>query len=142
MSGRESKLAKCTAFWRQGAIFLVLGTVLAGCAAPQAGRSGSLPEILSDVRQHPQNRLVSEVDCDRAMASRSGNFPYKAFFSGLFDVAEESGGRVFCASLVEAVIAGDLTESDLQAFGQRREERGFSALGDLLRKLLIAHERL
>ena len=126
----------------KAAIAIVVAPLLAGCASSQGGRSGSLPEILNDARAHPESRLANAVACERFIAARPSDFPYRSFFAGLFNVAEESGGRAFCAALIEAVIAGDLSQQEWEAFQRPKQVRGKAPLGTLLRELMVAHERL
>lgn len=119
-----------------------LALLLAACASSQGGRGDNLAEVLNDARAHPENRLADEVACERAMSARTGDFPYKTFFAGLLSVPEAEGGRAFCATLVEAVIAGDLSQADQNAFETPSEVRGHAAVGTLLRALMVAQERL
>src|SRR3546814_101144 len=104
-----------------------LALLLAGCAS--GGRSGNLAEVLNDARAHPENRLADEVGCERATSARTGDFAYKIFFAGLLSVPEAEGGRAFCAALIEAVIAGDLSQADQDAFRTPSEVRGRAPLG-------------
>jgi hypothetical protein len=131
-----------TAKVRAAVTFVVLAAAIAGCAASQSYRGGSLPDILSDVRAHPESRLKAEVGCERSIARPQSDFPYRSFFAGVFDVPEAEGARAFCAALVEAVIADDLTERDVAVFRRPQELRGKAPLGTFLRALMVAHERL
>ena len=131
------------AFGRKASVILVAALLLASCTSAQnRGRDVSLPEILSDARAHPENRVESTTACEHAIDGRSIVFPYMSFFSGLFDVSEENGGQAFCAALIEAVVTGELTEQNLRAFQRPSAVRGKAPLGTLLRKVLEAHERL
>ena len=131
------------AFGYNAAVVLLATPMLTGCASSQdSGRDASLPEVLSDARAHPENRMESAAGCERAIDGKRSDFPYKAFFAGLFDVSEDAGGRAFCAAIIEAVTSGKLTERDLRAFQRPVEVRGKAPLGTLLRKVLEAHERL
>lgn len=131
-----------------GVAALLLAGLLAACAtAPDGGRSAaSLPEILDDARQHPQNRPANVAACESWVADNSGGFPqgfpYAAFFAGLFDVPQAAGGQAFCAALIEAAIAGDFSRRDQDAFRLPQEVRGRKPVGALLRALMVAHERL
>ncbi|MGF1628321.1 MAG: hypothetical protein ACFCUT_02520 [Kiloniellaceae bacterium] len=142
MGGVERCRSTGTAMARRVALVLILVPLLAGCAASQGGHSDDLPGILREVRAHPENRLASEVGCERAVARKAGDLPYEAFFAGLFDIPEEAAGRAFCAALIEAIIAGDLSQRDLDAFQRPSQVRGKAPLGTLLRELLVAQERL
>lgn len=121
---------------------LMIAVLLPACAGGTSVQSTDLPGILSEVRGQPQKRASAEASCARAIARGPDDFPYKQFFAGVFDVPAEQGGQAFCASIVEAVIADELTRGDLNAFRKPAEVRGKAPLGTLLRKLLIAHERL
>jgi hypothetical protein len=121
---------------------VLLTLTIAGCAASQDQRGDDLAASLADVRANPEKRLTAEVACERAFSRRGGDFPFQAFSAGLLDVAEKAGHRAFCAALIEAVIAGDLGQSELKAFKTPSEVRGRAAVGPLLRAVLVAHERL
>jgi hypothetical protein len=125
---------------------LLLAMLLAACATPDGGGGGgsskSLPEVLSDVRQHPENRTVAIADCQNTIARTAGDIPIEAFSAGLFDVPEETGRYTLCAAMVEAVISGGLSQADMDNMRKQREAGGKAPLGIFLRKLLIAHERL
>jgi hypothetical protein len=130
----------------RSAVLLGLAVFLAGCAAAPASGSraapGGLPGILEAVRENPEDRLAAQVACQLSLGQRSTAFAYRAFFAGFFDVPEQSARTVFCAAIVEAVIADELTRADIEAFGTPVEQRGRAPLGTLLRKLIDAHERL
>src|SRR5690606_4956642 len=102
----------------------------------------ALPISLTEVRAHPEQRLNAEVSCERAISRRSTGFPVQAFSAGLLAVPEAQALRAFCAGLVEAVIAGALTEDDLAAFQRPRQSRSSAPVGKPLRSVLEAHERL
>lgn len=121
------------------AIALCIG--LGACAGSQ-GSGNELVDALADAQSKPERRLNAEVSCGQALSRRAGDFPAQAFFAGLLAVPEASGLRAFCAALVEAVIAGDLTDGDLTAFQHRTESRGSAPVGTLLRAVIEAHERL
>lgn len=131
-----------TATVRTALALIALAAAVAGCAAPQGYRGGSLPDIVSDVRAHSENRLRAEVDCERSIAPLQSDFPHRSLFAGVFDVPEADSARTFCAALVEAVIAGDIEERDVAAFRRPQEVRGKAPLGAFLRALMVAHERL
>ncbi|HEY9536138.1 MAG TPA: hypothetical protein VIS03_00990 [Kiloniellaceae bacterium] len=128
---------------RQGSRFaaVAFALLLAGCAS-SGGRSGDRAAVLDDARAHPENRLADAVACELTLASRSGEFPFAPFFAGLLDVPEAEGSRKFCAALIEAVIAGDFSQADQNAFQTPSDVRGRGPVGALLRTVLIAHERL
>jgi hypothetical protein len=121
---------------------ILLTLTIAGCAASQDQRGNDLAATLADARANPEKRLTAEVACERAFTGRGGDFPFQAFSAGLLNVAEKTGDRAFCAGLVEAFIAGDLSQSELDAFKTPSEVRGRAAVGTLLRAVLVAHERL
>jgi hypothetical protein len=126
------------------AILLTCAIVLSACATTpdtgQAGAQGGLPGVLEEVRRNPEDRTAGESYCRLALAQRTNAFPYGAFFGGLFAVPAAQGDRAFCAALVEAVIADELTEADLAVFKDRKRSK--APLGTLLRKLMVAHLRL
>lgn len=129
------------------AVFVVLAVVLSACASNGTPSSSprsqaGLPAVLEDVRRNPDQRGSAEVYCRASIAKSPSDFPYKAFFAGLFSVPREEGGKAFCAALIEAVIAGDLTEQNLVAFRNRRDRSDRAPLGALLRDLMIAHLRM
>jgi hypothetical protein len=130
----------------RSAVLLGLAVFLAGCAAaPDSGSRaapGGLLGILEAVRDNPEDRLAAQVACQLSLGQRSTAFDYLPFFAGFFAVPEESARAAFCASIVEAVIADELTRADLEAFSVPAEQRGRAPLGTLLRKLIDAHERL
>ena len=131
---------------RQRVIPLILTIALTGCATPDGGsqsvNSRHLPTILEEVRAHPEKRQGGEAACERSISDWSGDFPVNLFFAGLFDVPAPAGEEAFCAAIIEAVIAGDLSKSELDAFKKPSALRGKEPLGNLLRKLIVAHERL
>lgn len=120
---------------------LALCIGLGACAGSQ-GSGNNLVDALADARAHPERRLNAEVSCERTLSTRNSGFPFQAFSAGLLGVPEANGLGAFCAALVEAVIAGDLTDSDIAAFQRPRESRGSAPVGTLLRAVLEAHERL
>lgn len=123
------------------AIALCIGV---GACAGSQGTGNDLVDALADARANPERRLNAEISCERAVSRRGGDseFPFDAFSAGLLAVPEASGLRAFCAGLIEAVIAGDLTDDDLAAFQRRKESRGSAPVGTLLRAVIEAHERL
>ncbi|MGF1592985.1 MAG: hypothetical protein ACFCUW_06885 [Kiloniellaceae bacterium] len=131
---------------RRGTVLLGLVAFLAGCAAAPGtappAPSGGLAGILEAVRESPEDRLAAQVACQLSLGQRSDAFAYRGFFAGFFDLPEEDTRAAFCAAIVEAVIADDLTRADLAAFAVPAEQRGRAPLGTLLRKLIDAHERL
>jgi hypothetical protein len=132
------------------AIALALFGALAGCAGDGAGSADrganaqdlSLLGVLEETRRDPEDRPASEAYCALSIAESRNGFPYRAFIAGVLAVPEEGATRAFCAALVEAVISNQLTEDELSAFSKPSGERGFKPLGDFLRKLIVAHERL
>ncbi len=80
--------------------------------------------------------------CQYSIENNPSDFPYKAFFSGLLGTSEDAAGGAFCAALVEAAVAGDFTEEDLGAFRKGGTDRDRGPVGTLLRKLIMANERL
>ena len=129
-------------------LFLVLGAslVLTGCAAPgenrstAATRSGGLATVLEDVRRNPEDRAAVEAYCRLSVSGGDSDFPYQAFFSGFLSVPPGQSSDALCAAMIEAVIAGELTENDLAQFSDRTRNK--MPLGTLLRKVLAAHLRL
>jgi hypothetical protein len=122
---------------------LALLAVLSACASGDGSiRSNHLPTILYEVRGHPEQRDAGEAACVRSLDGSFSNFPYKLFFAGFFDVTENEAGHTFCAAIIEGVISGDITQSELDAFKRPAALRGRGPLGTLLRRLLVAHERL
>jgi hypothetical protein len=132
------------------AITLAFFAVLAGCTGGGAGSANrgtnaqdlSLLSVLEETRRHPEDRPASEAYCMLSIAQSRNSFPYKPFIAGILAVPEEDASRQFCAALVEAVISNHLTEDELAVFSKPSGERGFKPLGDFLRKLIAAHERL
>ena len=129
---------------RRRSVLLALLIATSGCATSNGDSqsSSSLPMVLEELRAHPEKRRVAEAACERSIADNTGDFPINLFFGGLLDVPAHKANGAFCAAIVEAVIAGDLTRSDLSAFELPSAVRGKEPLGTLLRKLMIAHERL
>jgi hypothetical protein len=121
---------------------VLLTLTIAGCAASQDQRGDDLAASLAGVRANPEKRLTAEIACERAFSRRGGDFPFQAFSAGLLNVAEKAGDRAFCAALIEAVGAGDLGPTELDAFRTPSDVRGRAAVGTLLRAILVAHERL
>ena len=99
-----------------------------------------MPAVLEDLRHHPEKRGAGEIYCRQSIARGDSDFPFEAFFAGLFSVPEAKGADAFCTAIVAAVIFGELTEDDIAQFSNR--SRGKEPLGTLLRKLLAAHLRL
>lgn len=116
--------------------------LLAACAVPPSGRSANLADILHYARAQPGERVAMESACEEAVARQAGDFPYKALFAGLFNVPREAGGITFCAALIEAVVAGELSEEQQDVFSRPRQIRGLAPVGALFRTVLVAHERL
>lgn len=135
-----------TGWLRPSAFLLALLISVAGCTTSDGGArrvsSSHLPKILDEVRETPGKRLSGEAACERSITARPSDFPFKLFFAGLFNVPEESAAQSFCAAIIEAVIAGDLTKSDIDVFKKPSALRGKGPLGTLLRELMVAHERL
>jgi hypothetical protein len=127
---------------RAAAMTLAAGLLLAGCATPQSQPASNLPSVLSDVRKHPEKRLAGEAACLWSLANNASDFEFAPFISGFLDTPEADSGSALCAAIIEAVVAGDLTAADLDAFQSRKEARREAAVGTLLRKLIEAHERL
>ena len=121
---------------------VLLTLTIAGCAASQDQRDDDLAAPLADARANPEKRPAAEAACERAFSRRGDDFPFQAFAAGMLDVAENAGDSAFCAALVEAVIAGDLSRDDVIAFQRPKEIRGMAPLGTLLRAVMDAHERL
>jgi len=134
------------------AVALAFFGALAGCAAAGDGTGPadrgtnaqdlSLLSVLEETRRHPEDRAASEAYCTLSIAQSRNGFPYRPFIAGILAVPEEKALREFCAALVEAVISNHLSEDELSAFSKPRRERGFEPLGNFLRKLIVAHERL
>jgi hypothetical protein len=116
--------------------------LLSGCAGAAGPRSDRLPDILNHARAFPEHRLADEVACTRSLTRGDDNFPFEAVFAGLFDVPEASATGAFCAALIDAVIVGDFSKADQDAFSVPSEVRGKAPLGKLLRAVVEAHERL
>jgi len=143
--GRRKRLQVTTS-----AAALVLG--LSACTTSGDGdlQSGAASDsqppgllgALQHVRENPADRLPTVAYCNLTVSRRDGDVPMDAFLSGVFDVPGDKSLRVFCAALVEAVIANELTDDELTVFSRPRSERGLEPLGVLLRKLIVAHERL
>ncbi|WP_340118136.1 hypothetical protein [Pelagibius sp. 7325] len=128
------------------AALLAVTLTLSACATPDGSpreiRSTHLPTILEQVRGHPERRETGEAACERSLTA-NGSDPYiDSFLGGLFDVPAERAASEFCVTLVEAVIAGDLTRTDIDAFKKPAALRGMGPLGTLMRSLLAAQERL
>lgn len=124
---------------------------LAACSGGDAGsnepgaspaRSNSLLAALQRARENPEDRDIAETECNLTVAWRGYDEVVQAFFSGILDVPDERAWRAFCAALVEGSVAGEVTEADLENFSESGSERSYKPLGDLLRKLIVAHERL
>lgn len=125
-----------------GALVGAFTVALAACGTPPNGQNADLSEILNYARAHPEDRLAMEVACQDSLARWASDFPYEALFAGLFEVPSGSGGRAFCAALLEAGIAGDLSQQEQDVFTRPGSVRGLAPVGSLFRTLLIAHERL
>ncbi len=131
--------------FNSAALLFAMLVALAGCASSEGGRgsnSAGLPGILEDARRNPEGRIANEAACLDSITQGSTDFDFEAFFAGLFFVSKENGGQAFCAALIDAVIADELTEADLRAFRKPAEIRGKGPLGLMLRKLMVAHLRL
>src|SRR3546814_18568891 len=124
---------------KQLASAVVLTLAIAGCAASQDQRGDDFAATLADVRANPEKRLTAEDACERSFLGRGGAFPFQAFSAGLLNVAEKSGNHAFCAGLVQAVIAGELDQSELDAFRTPSDVRGRAAVVSLLRTVLVRH---
>lgn len=128
------------------ALVLALSLALSACATPDGSpreiRSNHLPTVLEQVRDHPERRQTGETACTRSMTENGGDHSVNLILGGLFDVPADSAIDVFCAAIVEAVIADELTRTDIDAFKKPSAIRGKGPLGTLLRKLMVAHERL
>lgn len=127
---------------RHIATAVVLALTLVACAGAEQRRDGDLAAALDAARDDPRKRLAAEVGCEHAFSLRGENFPFQAFAAGLLDVSESAATRAFCAGLIEAAIAGDLSQEDLKAFRHPSGIRGSAPVGTLLRAVVEAHERL
>ncbi|GAB4375936.1 MAG: hypothetical protein Kow00114_39360 [Kiloniellaceae bacterium] len=128
------------------ATLLALTLALSACASPDGSpreiRSTHLPTILEQVRDHPERRETGTAACQRSLAA-NGSDPYiDRFLGGLLDVPADRATGEFCATLIEAVIAGDLTRTDIDAFKKPTALRGMGPIGKLMRALIAAQERL
>lgn len=132
-------LAPCQVRWAVAGLAVLL---LAGCAGEAGPRSDRLPDILDHARAFPEHRLADEIACVKSVTRGENDFPFEAVFAGLFDVPQASAAEAFCAALVDATIAGDFSKADQNAFSVPSEVRGKAPLGNLLRALMIARERL
>lgn len=121
---------------------LAAALLLAGCAAPQSQPATSLPSVLGDVRQHPEKRLAGEAACLWSLANNDSDFDYAPFIGGFLGTADADSGAAFCAAIIEAVVAGDLSAGDIGAFQSQDQARKEAAMGALLREIIEAHERL
>lgn len=126
---------------------LACGLFLAGCAAPgdrasTAGGGSELATILNELNEHPERRETSVLHCEESLERETSDFPFKSLFAGFLSVPTEDGGAAFCAALIEAAIAGELTKNDIAPFTRRPRRPGTEPLGTLLRKVLVAHLRL
>lgn len=124
------------------AAVIAVPLALAACAAPQRSSGNDLVDALAALRADPGKRLSAEVVCERTFSKGVGDYPFQAFSAGLLNVPEPSGNRAFCAALVEAVIADDLTAEDIAVFQRPKEVRGQAPTGKLLRVVLATNERL
>jgi hypothetical protein len=121
---------------------VVLALTLVACTGAEQRQEGDLAAALHAARDDPSKRLAAEVGCERAFSPRGGSSSFPAFAAGLLDVSESAATRAFCAGLIEAAISGDLSQEDLRAFRRPSEIRGNALLGNLLRAVVGAHERL
>jgi len=67
---------------------------------------------------------------------------FAALISGLLDVPAKEAEEAYCAAMVEAAVANEITEGDLERLQIPRARRGMGPFGEMLHKVLVAHERL
>lgn len=113
-----------------------------GPAASPGARAPELLGALQHVRENPEDRSSTQAYCLLTVPHSEDDFPIDAFLAGLFDVPADESMRVFCDAIVEAVIAGELTDEDLTFLSEPPGAHGPEPLGVLLRKLMTARERL
>jgi hypothetical protein len=106
-----------------------------------AGEESELLHVLKDVERNPGHRGVANAYCQVRYAKVDADFPFSPLIEGLLEVPETSTAEIFCLTMVESVAAGELTGSDL-IDSQATSPEGLVAMGELMRGLLIAHERL
>ena len=143
------KRAGCWA--RHSPIVFVAATMfLAGCTNDEgrprsAQRAGSGEEsefihVLNDVQQNPGHRSVADAYCQVRYGKVNADFSLSPLIEGLLEVPEADTAEAFCLTMVDAVVARDLSAADLVAADAKTPE-GLTALGKVMRGLLVAHER-
>lgn len=105
------------------------------------GEESEFLYVLRDVERNPGHRNVADAYCQVRYGKLDADLSFSLLIEGLLEVPETNTAEVFCLTMVESVAAGELTGSDL-IDSQATSPGGLVAMGELMRGLLIAHERL
>jgi len=149
MTARRIRTGRWTRLELTG--LLVVTMYLVSCATDAgplaaAQRAASEEEaeffyVLKDVERNPGHRIMADAYCQVRYGKLDAEFGLSPLIVGLLEVPESNAAEVYCRALVEAVAAGELTGSDLTD-AQATTPEGLVAMGEVMRGLLVAHERL
>ena len=130
--------------WPTVALALTLFFALGACAETGGGNSvqSGLAEAFNDARHDPARRAESVQRCTFIFLRAENDPGFDEMIAALFDVPVPQAQGAYCAAMVEASISNDFTETDLERLQVPRAQRGMEPFGKMLRKALVAHERL
>lgn len=131
---------------------LCLALALGACGTPRsdfdtagsdtAGENPrSLSEMLAKLREDTQLRETAVLYCAASLTRTEGD-DYEPFMASFFDVPRRDADLTLCRVIVEAVVSEELTQRDVEKIERFEQKEDFVHLGAILRKLLLAQERL
>lgn len=117
---------------------------LAGCAgsnSPAASRD-DLADFFNDARANPNHRESAVLGCTLTLARQDYDAGFDDMIAGLLAVPVDQALEAYCAAMIEASIANEMTAFDIQRLHTPPSQRGKEPFGHMLRQVLEAHERL
>lgn len=131
---------------------LCLMVALGACAATQGDGAtqdrtasgedpASIRQMLAELRKNSKLREVAALYCS-ALLTESESVSYQPFMASFFNVSRDEAGLTLCRVLIEAVISNELTEQEVDRIEDPQNQDDFVLFGAVLRKLLVAQERL
>ena len=131
---------------------LCLTMVLGACAAdPDDGSAHgpaidrhspeNLAQMLRELKKDSRLRDAAALYCFASLP-QSDAAAYEPFLASFFDVPQDEAGLILCRVLIEAVVSDELTEQEIAKIEDPRGSEDFVTFGVVLRKMLVAQERL
>lgn len=131
---------------------LCLAMILGACAAdlddraaqnPAADRRSpeNLAQMLRELRKDSRLRDAAALYCSASLPQSEATV-YKPFLASFFNVPRDEAGLTLCRVLIEAVVSDELTEQDIAKIEDPQSSEDFVTFGVVLRKMLVAQERL